>query len=207
MRIDSVIARALYVVDRALRSEFPDDYDKRCLYAAFGTCALIQDAGFEANIAGGEFLAFVVSKSGQRAGLQGFGANPAQPSHYWVEVEGTIVDLGPHYLPRGSSFPAEPMPIVAWRPGSELPRYLRYRTTIRYAPDAELQSDGVITVRKEAFVSKCQSRYKAQVGQPKLPVWLLSGSVSFDAAVLRRDTWARNAKTFANGIEESQLPF
>ena len=44
MRIESAIVRTLAIVDKALRSEFGDDFDKRCLYAAFAVFAL-QNAG------------------------------------------------------------------------------------------------------------------------------------------------------------------
>jgi hypothetical protein len=106
MNLISTITRTLYVVDCSLRKEFPEDFYKRCMYAAFGSTALLQDAGYEANIVGGDFLAFVVAKSEQRAGLQGFGLGTDQPSHFWVEVDNTIVDVGPHYLPEDSRFPA-----------------------------------------------------------------------------------------------------
>lgn len=207
MRIESVITRTLSVVDKALRKEFPGDYDKRCLYAAFATCALLQDAGFDAALAGGDFVAFVVASSGERAGLQGFGYGSTEPSHYWVEVEDTIVDLGPHYLPRGSSFPVSPMPLIAWRLADELPLYLRYRAHMRYDPAVQLQSDPAIMARKDRFVSECRAKYRAQMGQPKLPRWLLTGPDAVLAAALAGDSWAQNALRFASGIDESQIPF
>jgi hypothetical protein len=128
MNLISTITRSLYVVDRSLRKEFREDYYKRCMYAAFGTTALLQDAGFKANIVDGDFLAFVVARFEQRAGLQGFRLGTDQPSHFWVEVDDAIVDVGPHYLPDHSRFPAASMPFIAWSPVSKLPLYLRYRS-------------------------------------------------------------------------------
>jgi hypothetical protein len=176
MRIESVIARSLGIVDKALRKEFPEDFDKRCLYAAFATSALLQDAGVQANLVGGDFLAFVVSRVGKRAGLQGFGgATGGQPSHFWVEVEDTIVDPGPHYLPKGSSFAAASMPLVSWKRTGALPPYLRYRAHISYDPAVQLHSEPSIMRRKDVFVAHCREKFRAQLGQPKLPAWVLSG--------------------------------
>lgn len=200
----------MYVVDRALRATFPGDYDKRCLYSAFATCTLIQDAGYSASIVGGRFLAFVVSETGDRAGLQGFGGDLDQldpPSHFWVEAEGRILDLGPRYLSRGSSFPTAPIPMVAWNPPDGLPKYLRYQASIRYAPDVELLSNFEISNRKEAFVADCRRRYRSQVGQPKLSTWLLTDEGAVVGAASRGDLWALNALKFAERVNLGELPF
>jgi hypothetical protein len=76
MNLISTITRSLYVVDRSLRKEFREDYYKRCMYAAFGTTALLHEAGFKANIVGGDFLAFVVARFEQRGGRLTKGDNP-----------------------------------------------------------------------------------------------------------------------------------
>jgi hypothetical protein len=81
MILEGTIIRALSVVDRALRKEFPGDFDKRCMYAASASCVLLHEAGFDSTIAGADFLAFVVSTSGHRAGMQGLGGGKDQPSH------------------------------------------------------------------------------------------------------------------------------
>jgi hypothetical protein len=73
MDLRAAIPRIFTVVDRTLRKQFPSDYDKRCLYIAFATSALLNELDIESHIVGGDFLSFVVSTSGQRAGLQGFG--------------------------------------------------------------------------------------------------------------------------------------
>jgi hypothetical protein len=207
MNLISTITRTLHVVDRSLRKEFPEDFYKRCMYAAFGTTAILQDAGFGANIVGGDFLAFVVARSGQRAGLQGFGLGSDQPSHFWVEVDDTIVDVGPYYLPDGASFPAVSMPFVAWSPASVFPLYLRYRSNVQYDPRALLDSTPEIAKRLDAFVATCRARYAGQSGQPKLRSWLLTGGTALETAARAGDAWAQNAIRFANGIKEDQLPF
>ena len=207
MRIESTIRRVLFVVDRCLRKEFPDDYDKRCMYGAFATSVLLQDAGLEANIAGGDFLAFVVSRRGDEAGLQGFGLGEDQPSHFWVEVQDTIIDLGPHYLPKRSRYPAFDLPLVAWTLATGLPKYLRYRPLIRYASEAQLQATPDILARKEQFIAQCRERYKTQVGQPKLPGWVLSDQASLLTAARQGDLWALNAIRFSDGVRETDLPF
>lgn len=207
MNLISTITRTLYVVDRSLRKEFPEDYYKRCMYAAFGTTALLQDAGFKANIVGGDFLAFVVARFEQRAGLQGFGLGTDQPSHFWVEVDDTIVDVGPYYLPDDSRFPAASMPFIAWSPASELPLYLRYCSNVQYDPCVRLDSTPEIAKRLDAFVAACRARYAAQSGQPKLRSWLLTGGTALETAARTGDAWAQNAIRFANGIKEERLPF
>ena len=59
--------RILGVVDAALRVTFPDDYDARCMYAAFGVRDLVRAAGQPAEILSGDFLCFSVSKDGREA--------------------------------------------------------------------------------------------------------------------------------------------
>jgi hypothetical protein len=54
------------LVADAVRQEFPTDYYKRCMYAALGIAALIRDRGVDARTAGGDFLAFVMSRDGRR---------------------------------------------------------------------------------------------------------------------------------------------
>lgn len=51
----AVVERVLCVVDRCLRSQFPDDYYKRCLYASFGVHRLLQAQGYSPVIVGGNF--------------------------------------------------------------------------------------------------------------------------------------------------------
>jgi hypothetical protein len=207
MNLESAIARTFGIVDRTLRREFPDDYDKRCMYAAFACSALLEDLGFDANIVGGDFLAFIVSTSGQRAGLQGFGEGQGQLSHFWVEIGETLIDVGPHYLPKGSSYRASPVPFVAWSRASTLPKFLRYRVQVRYARHAALHAPSAIVDRVKDFVAQCRDRIATQKGQPSLPSWILVDSVSLEAAAKRGDFWARNAMRFAAGVGDAQLPF
>jgi hypothetical protein len=208
MNLQSTIARVFAAVDRSLRKEFLLDYDRRCMYAAFGTCALLQNAGIEANIVGGDFVAFVVSTSGQRAGFQGFGSGENEPSHFWVEAENIIVDIGPHYLPKGSSFPAAPLPLISWPDTSSLPKFLRYRPSIRYHSSAQLLSTPMIIDRVQSFVVHCQDRFGRQIGQPKLPHWILAGPESMEVAARGGDFWAQNAMRFVREFGETQsLPF
>ncbi|MDA9489562.1 hypothetical protein [Bradyrhizobium sp. CCBAU 11361] len=207
MNLSSLIARTLAIVDKSLRSDFPNDYQKRCMYAAFGASALLQDAGHPAAIVGGDFVAFVVATSGERAGLQGFGFGKDEPSHFWVTLDNTIIDLGPHYLPRDSRYPAQPLPLVAWSPASRLPKYLRYRAEIEYDPAVRLNSTPEIEKRMDTFVARCRKRFAEQRGQPKLPRWVLMGEASLAEAAAGGDAWAQNALRFAAGIGDEELPF
>ncbi|MCK1552662.1 hypothetical protein IVB11_27300 [Bradyrhizobium sp. 177] len=138
---------------------------------------------------------------------QGFGSEKNEPSHYWVSLPETLVDLGPHYLPRGSSFEAQEIPFVAWSPAQALPKFLRYRPEIEYHPSGVLQSTPEIVARMEAFLAKCRARFAEQRGQPKLPTWVLTGEASLRDAASRGSGWARNAIRFSTGIQDDQLPF
>lgn len=206
MRFESILTRALAVVDRTLRTTFPDDYDQRCMYAAFGLRALLHRAGHEARIIGGDFAAFVVSRTGERAGLKGFGFADDGPAHYWVEAGDTLIDLGPHYLPKSSRYPTAPMPILAWAKSASLVHVVRYRSEVEYAPDVELDSTPEIMARMERFLEYCETRYRAQVGQPKLPTWLLSGTPALTTAASSGDAWAKNALRFLRETRPEDLP-
>lgn len=207
MRIEGVVARAVAVVDRSLRRIFPADYDKRCMYAAFGLQSLLKRSGVLANIVGGDFLAFVVARSGDRAGMQGFGFGNDGPSHYWVETEELLLDFGPHYLPVSSSFDAAPMPFVAWRHSEPLPHVVRYKPTISYAPGAELLSTSEIMARMAEFIADCNRRYTAQMGQPKPPTWMLSDIDGLAAAAKFGDPWAQGSLLFLSRTKVEDLPF
>ena len=207
MKFDSILIRVLYIVDRITRTEFPIDFDRRCIYSAYGVLSLLRDAGVSANIVGGDFLAFVVAKNGQKAGMQGFGSKIGELSHFWVDAGGSIIDLGPRYLPKGSSFPAAPMPIAAWQVGQQLPTYLRYKPLRTYREGMEVLSDGAHKARRDLFVRLCRERYNAQRGQPKLPTWLLTDDRSVKNASDERDLWAINARKFQQRVPLNTLAF
>src|ERR1700686_4584001 len=83
------ITRSLIIVDQTLREVFPDDFDQRCMYAAFGLRLLLKQVGLKPQIIGGDFLCFVLSTDSRKATLQGFGSHTSpKPSHYWVEADG-----------------------------------------------------------------------------------------------------------------------
>lgn len=135
----SAYERILAVVDAALRATFPDDFDARCMYAAFGVRDMLREAGQPAEILAGDFLCFSVSKDGQEALMEGFGAHATTPpSHFWVEAAGRRLDLGPSYLPRRSRLDAAAIPPLNWGLSEPLPVYLRYRERQRWHPDVEL---------------------------------------------------------------------
>jgi hypothetical protein len=95
----------LIAVERTLRQQFPNDFFKRCAYSAFGIRALMKDAGVCAELVGGDFAAFTMSPSGDRAAVQGFGFGDDQCAHFWVEADQRLVDIAPYFLPHDSSYP------------------------------------------------------------------------------------------------------
>jgi hypothetical protein len=123
--------------------------------------------------------AFVVSRSGLEANMHGFGTTSEGHGHFWLMAGNRLVDIGPHYLPREASQPSEPMPLVAWDLTEPLPPFLRYRSREDLGLRTVLVSDPEIEARMASFVALCQRKSRAQIGQPKLPHWLLKDTASF----------------------------
>lgn len=203
------ITRCLAVVDQVLRTTFPDNFDQRCMYAAFGIRDLLRLRGISAEIVGGDVLCFVLSQDARQSTLQGFGnASSELPSHFWLESDGVLLDLGPHYLPRGSSYPALAMPVVRWPLKAELPLFLRYRRRIRYHADVQLQQpDPAITRRMNTFLARCFEHDRS--GQPVKTdwTWELTGMPAVRQAAQRGDRWARGAFLFLERATRAELPF
>lgn len=201
------IEKVLTVVARELRRTFPEDFDKRCLYAMAGIRALLKDQGCEVIAYGGDFAAFVVAANNQVAGMQGFGGGIDQCSHFWVEAEGRRLDLGPHFLPKSSTYPAAPMPAVAWDVSEPLPVYLRYMAQLRFGDDAEISQDAAINQRVDDFVAACRARMKAHAGPMDFPTFLLTGHQAVKAAAAHRDLWALGACRFMQMETVENMPF
>lgn len=205
------VTRSLAIVDKALRAAFPDDFDKRCMYAAFGLRQLLQEAGQTVQIVGGQFLCLVVSPDGRQVTFQGFGmpssAQAPEPSHYWVEAGQTLVDLGPHYLPRRSSHRAASMPLVCWSLQTSLPPFLRYKEAMRYDQNVELVATAAISKRMDDFLLRCQQESRSATGDVKLPGWQFRDIGSLQHAAQRGDAWARGAMSFVKTRPTVSLPF
>lgn len=208
MRFESALGRSFAIVDRALRQSFPDDYYKRCMYAAFGIQSLLTELGYPASIQGGDVLAFMVARSGNQAGLQGFANASDGYAHYWTVAENRLIDIGPYYLPRESSFPAVPVPLIAWDISQQLPPFLRYRVVEDFGRTKILIADETIQQRITQFIGLCRRKLKQQIGQPKPPSWILTGTTALLSHGERGDPWVRNAMIFSTipGIVEN-LPF
>lgn len=200
------ILRLLTTVVRSLRKEFPTDFYKRCSYAAFATRALLLDAGVEGEIIGGDFVAFIVSKDGARAGMQGFGFGKEQCSHFWIVADGRLIDVGPHLLPSDSSYPVAPMPFVAWNMSSSLPAYLRYRPLERFPADAVMSTLPEQNDRCDRFIADCRKRAASQVAGASSPSWLLTGDAAVGAAARGRDAWAIGALRFSGMTNPGRAP-
>ncbi|MGY6161856.1 hypothetical protein [Paraburkholderia strydomiana] len=197
----------LAIVADALRQQFPDDFHKRCPYAAWGVRSLLSDAGIQAEIVGGDFVAFVISNDGIRAGMHGFAHSKDQCSHFWVEANGRLIDLGPHFLPNESSFDVAPMPAVAWDLSYPLPRFLRYRSQDRFDQKALMSRDPAINARCAAFVERCRGKARSTVVGSKFPTWIVTGPSSVEIAANRKTPWAIGAMQFARRSDPRDLPF
>lgn len=207
MLSNSQTVRLLGVVVRSLRKEFPVDFYKRCYYAAFAMRALLRDAGVEAEIVGGDFVAFIVANNGARAGMQGFGFGEEQCSHFWVVAEGRLLDVGPHLLPNDSSYPVAAMPLVAWEMGVPFPAYLRYRPLQRFPAEAVMSAVPEQNARCDRFIADCRNRLCSQIAGSKPLSWLLTGPSATEAAARARDPWAQGALRFAGMTRLAELPF
>jgi hypothetical protein len=208
MLSNSQILKLLGVVVRSLRKEFPEDFYKRCYYATFAMRALLLDGGVEAEIVGGDFVAFIVSRDGVRAGMQGFGFGADQCSHVWIEAEGRLLDVGPHLLPEDASYPLSRMPLVAWDLATPFPAYLRYRRVQRFPADAVMSAVPGQNARCDNFIAACRSRAASQVAGAKPLTWLLTDPNATVAAAARSlDSWAIGAMRFARMTSISDLPF
>ena len=206
MSKEDCVSRALAVTDETLREVFPSDYFKRCMYAAFGLGSLLGDAGIRATVVGGDFLCAVVSQDGRQMNLQGFGTTGVgEPSHFWVEAQGLLLDLGTTYLPYESSFAAAQLPAVRWPLSSALPDFLRYRECRRYLVDAEVL-DSVVRERRNAFVSSCRHMNAAIERAPKLKTWQLRDMASLQYAAERGDRWAQAVVKFLQRSLKAEFP-
>lgn len=200
------IETCLAIVERTLRRTFPQDFYKRCAYAAYGTATLMRDHGVCAEIVGGDFAAFIMSTDHRRAGMQGFAFGESQCSHFWVEAGGRLLDVAPHLLPHDASYPVVPMPAVAWDLVHTLPRSLQYREQDRF-PDSVLMGDPEIVARMERFVAACRDRMKQQKGALRFPTWVITDPEALLAEASKRNPWAVGAVRFGQHIDPLDLPF
>jgi hypothetical protein len=202
---NQALEQVLGVVDSALRAHFPDDFDARCMYAAFGVRDRLAALGQSATIVTGDVLCLSASRSCAAPMLEGFGTQDGTaPSHFWVEAAGRRLDLGPHYLARRSRLDALPSPPVAWGLDVPQPLYLRYRVRERH-PEFELPSNDPLAKRLAGFSADCARRAE-EVPTPSW-TWLLRSPGSVRAAARAGDTWARTALLFEARVDRSHLPF
>src|SRR5450830_889502 len=187
----AVVERILCVVDRCLKSQFPDDYHKRCMYASFGIHRLLQVLGHNPVVVGGSFLAFVVSRHERKGSMQGYASDCGEHSHYWVELNGFIIDLGTYYLPVESSFPACEVPAVFWDTSYALPRGLRYDPEARYASMEVTHLAPHIIEKMEPFLAACHARMAKPLVKPKIGKWLVTTPSSIERAASKGDLWAQ----------------
>ncbi|MBM7122126.1 hypothetical protein [Dyella kyungheensis] len=199
------VDHALAIVDHALRTSFPENYWKRCAYAAAGLHLILARRGINAEFLSGDVLSFTLSADRRHPQMQGYGnATNGAPTHFWVETADDLLDLGVHYLPRESSQPIVAMPIIRWSLREPLPHYLRYRKVGRAAV---MRPDPLIAERMENFLGQCGRHDHSLDSNVSLPTWTLTGRAGLHAAAQRGDVWARGAGHFEGWVDPSRLPF
>jgi hypothetical protein len=85
--------------------------------------------------------------------MQGYGSESGEHSHYWVELDGLILDLGTHYLPVGSRFSASEMPAMVWDKGYRMPKGLRYAPQAMYDSPQVVHLEPHSAEKMEPFLS------------------------------------------------------
>lgn len=202
----TTVERVLCVVDRCLREQFPDDYHKRCLYASFGIHRLLKALDLCPVVVGGNFGAFLVSRDEQNASFQGYASQTGEHSHYWVELNGFIIDLGSRYLVVESSFPASEVPAVFWDTGYALPKGLVYRPVARYESTETTHLESHIVDKMVPFLAACEARMSKSLVKPKIGKWLVTTPSSIQKAASKGDLWAR-AMIRYQSMPKDVLPF
>lgn len=175
------------------------------MYAAFGLSALLNDDGLSTQIIGGDLLCAVVAKDRSTLSLQGFGSRSSEPSHYWIEVQGMLVDLGPMYLPYESSFPAAALPVLRWPVTSKLPDFINYRERVRFAHDMEI-ANLAVRQRNAEFVALCRNIQRSHSEAIDLGAWELSDFQSLNRAAAEGDSWAQAAIIFLRRSMKANFP-
>ena len=203
----ALVEHVLAVVEALLCETFPDDFYRRCAFSAFGTRALLQDAGCDAVLVGGQFAAFVMTPDGSHLAVQGFKSGHEPHPHYWVEADDRLIDLGPHLLAFGSGYPVVPMPAIAWDMSAPLPSSFRYKAQQRYPANSPMSTDRRLCAQADAFVADCRAMAADRARTPRLPTWMATSYATLLAAVERDDPWACGAKRFEQIAQNHPLPF
>lgn len=163
------------------------------MYAAFGMHILAKQQKHDSIIVAGGFAALTVARDNSNATYQGYNDGDGEFGHYWCEIDGHTVDLGPSFLPVSSRFPAAPAPLIMWPLSKELPASLRYAPKIRYHTDVQPQMADDIMQRLEWFLKICDQKYATLHGQPKVKSWVLSGPSAIATAAAKGDIWANGS--------------
>lgn len=201
------IDELLAIVEACLCELFPHDFFRRCAFAAFGLRALLQDAGIDGVIVGGQFAALVVALDETRIAMQGIPCGPEVYPHLWVETQDRLLDLWPHLLAYGSQYPVVRMPVLAWDRSAPLPTAFHYHAHRRLPPDIPFSIDPAVNARCDRFIAECRDRLQRDGMRPNLPTWTASNPASMLLAIERGDPWARAAYRFQQQAQRRLLTF
>jgi hypothetical protein len=123
--------------------------------------------------------------------MQGYASDSDEHSHYWVELDGAIIDLGTYYLPIGSSFPASEMQAMFWDMGYRMPKALKYAPDAHYASPEVAHLEPHIIEKMMLFLAACHARMAQPLVKPKIGKWLVTSPSSIKKAAIKGDLWAR----------------
>ncbi|MDC5855958.1 hypothetical protein [Vibrio europaeus] len=138
-----------------------------------------------------------MSIDGRQASVEGFASsNDGQPSHYWVEVNNTLLDPNVSYLTKSSRIPRVPIPMIAWKNKSLLPISLQYKAQIRYDEEAVFVFPDEISSRIDSFVTLCHKRYVSKATKKKLLSGIVSSQSDLETLARAGNHWALGALRF-----------
>lgn len=193
MKLDACAKRAAYIVNKALQSYFPEDYQARCMYAAYGTQSVLQTMGYQSRIVAGSFGIFSLARDGSRVTFDIWGGNDTGVSHFWCVVNGRILDPTSPFMSHKGAFPKYPAPIVYWDATKPMPRCFRYTYACDLDPRSIEKHDAGMKKRRAEFVALCDEKLQRTKGQPRMKSWLLKDMSSLRIAARSGDGWAAGA--------------
>lgn len=205
MNIEAAAIRSAYVVDRALRAVFPQNYFLKCMYASYAMQHVLRRLGYEARIITGSFGMFMVTPDARKASIEGFGGKSSETSHFWCVVGNRILDVSSPYLADSSGSPKARPPIVFWPIEKEMLRSFRYFYAGDLDPNSPETYDDHMKESLNQIIAESDRRLSGVRGQPKLSNWILRDMASIRQAAKTGDTWAAAAMRLEAG--EGQVDF
>ena len=189
MSIEKIAFKILPALDRSLRHIYPNDYMFRCFQASVCLNRLLLSLGYESRIVSGDFQMAARNIQNGLPEFHGFYSKEEDNSHYWLNVEGHLIDAMPRYLVKSSPNITMAPPMMAWKMSHPLPHCIYYLVR-NPAPNIQaIMSSGdresiaeLLTDLKE----RLSRRGSVQTARP-----VLMGPNCIKTLARKKDPWAR----------------